>query len=280
MPVHGRRPSRQVLLLVPAGVALLLFFVAPFAANLAWSVHVPAASGALSHYVRLLGDRYYLVVVAQTFGLGAAVTAITLVLGYPVALSLARARGRAKAFGLLMLIAPLLVSIIVRSYGWLVVLGRSGLVNRLLLSAGVVGEPLDLVHNWTGVVIGLTHVLLPFMVLPIASVLEGLDPALEEAARVHGATPWRTFRSVVFPLSLEGVATGSVLTFMLTIGSFVTVLLLGGKGTMVLPLLVYQEVTVTSDWGFASAIATVLLVIALFLLWVQVRFLQVRGREA
>lgn len=261
---------------------LVLFFVVPFVANLLWSFRttVPGVppSGTLGHYARLLGDAFYLGVVAKTFLLGAAVTVATLVLGYPMALALARARGAAKGIALFMVIAPLLVSIIVRSYGWLVVLGRAGLVNRTLLGLGVIAEPLDLVHNWTGVIVGLTHVLLPFMVLPIASVLEGLDPALEEAARVHGATPWRTFRTVVFPLSLEGVATGCVLTFMLTIGSFVTVLLLGGKGTMVLPLLVYQEVTVTSDLGFASAIATVLLAIALGLLWVQVRYLRVRGR--
>lgn len=273
---------RRALLLLPAGAVLALFFAVPFAANLLFSARdtTPGAAAALTlkHYARLLGDPYYLTVVAQTFVLGVAVTAATLVLGYPLALALARAHGPAKGFGLLMVIAPLLVSIIVRSYGWLVVLGRNGLVNRTLMGLGLLEEPLDLVHNWTGVVIGLTHVLLPFMVLPIASVLEGLDPAIEEAARVHGATPWRTFRRVVFPLSLEGVATGCVLTFMLTIGSFVTVLLLGGKGTMVLPLLIYQEVTVTSDLGFASAIATVLLVIALALLYVQVRSLQVRGR--
>lgn len=261
-----------------------MFFVAPFLVNLAVSFRVTApgspAGFTLRHYVRLLADPYYLGVIVQTFLLGVVVTLVTLVLGYPLALALSRLQGRAKGIALVMLIAPLLVSIIVRSYGWLVVLGRTGLVNQVLRGLGLIEDPLVLVYNWTGVVIALTHVLLPFMVLPVASVLEGIDPALEEAARVHGATRWRTFRRIIFPLSLEGVATGCVLTFMLTIGSFVTVLLLGGKGTMVLPLLVYQEVTVTSDFGFASAIATVLLVVALVLLYVQVRCLQVRGSTA
>lgn len=259
-----------------------LFLIVPFFIILLFSFRIttPGAVPAftLRHYARLLGDPFYLTVIAQTFLLGIAVTATTLVLGYPLALALARAEGRVKGFGLVMVIAPLLVSIIVRSYGWLVVLGRAGLVNQALMGLGAIAEPLVLVYNWTGVMVGLTHVLLPFMVLPIASVLEGLDPSLEDAARVHGATRWRTFCRVILPLSLDGVATGCVLTFMLTVGSFVTVLLLGGKGTLVLPLLIYQEVNVTSDYGFASAIGTVLLLIALVLLYVQVRYIQVGGR--
>jgi putative spermidine/putrescine transport system permease protein len=176
-------------------------------------------------------------------------------------------------------ITPLLTSIIIRSYGWILVLGRKGFVNAVLDWLGLVAEPVDLIYNWTGVVIAVTHVLLPFMILSIASVLEGLPDALEESAMILGASRWQAFRRVTFPLSLEGIATGSVIVFMLTIGSFVTVLLVGGDKTMVMGVLIYQQIAITFDRAFAGSLGSLLLLISLVLLYLQSRWLQVRGRR-
>jgi putative spermidine/putrescine transport system permease protein len=128
-----------------------------------------------------------------------------------------------------------------------------------------------LMYTWTGITIALVHVLLPFMVLAIASKLETIDPSLEEAARVLGAPSAQVFLRVTLPLSMEGIITGSILTFTLAIGSFVTVMLLGKNSTMVLPLLIYQRLTVSSDWPTSAALGIILLVVVLAILWLQTR---------
>ena len=154
-----------------------------------------------------------------------------------------------------------MVSIVIRSYGWMVLLGRVGTVNTVLQALGLVEKPLPLMYNWFGVVVALTHVLLPFMILTLTSVIEGILESLEDTAAVLGAGWWQRFRHVVFPLSMEGVGAGITLVFMLTIGSFVSVLLLGGSDTLVLPLLIYQQVILLNN-NFAAALGMSLLAIS------------------
>ena len=271
-----------VLCLIPLLVLLLAFFVLPFGMMLYQSFFLsllqsPAGSPpTLANYAKAFGDFFYLRVLLQTLALGAAVTGLTLVLGYPVAYVLARTRTRWRQLLIFLVISPLVVSIVIRSYGWMVLLGRVGTVNTVLQSLGLVEKPLPLMYNWFGVVVALTHVLLPFMILTLTSVIEGIPESLEDTAAVLGAGWWQRFRHVVFPLSMEGVGAGITLVFMLTIGSFVSVLLLGGSDTLVLPLLIYQQVILLNN-NFAAALGMSLLAISVVLLYAQARVFRVRG---
>ncbi len=263
--------------IAPAMFMLLVFFAGPLVVNVAQSLKGPAGTEGLGQYARVLGDRYYLLVIAQTLLFGLVVTAICALLGYPFAYLLARTRGRAKTALLFVVVAPLLVNVVVRSFGWMVILGGAGAINTGLRALGL--PPADLIYNWTGVTIAMVHVLLPFMVLSIASQIETIDITLEEAASMAGASPAQVFRAVTLPLSLEGLATGCMLSFTLAIGSFVTVMLLGKTATMVLPMLIYQQLTVGADWPFAAAMGTLLLVLVGAVVAAQ-GFLHGRGRAA
>lgn len=258
----GRRTA--ALLLGPA----VLFLIGCFVGPLAFVVGDSLLTGT-RHYARIFGDFYYLEVILATVTLSAVVTIGALIVGYPYAVILARARGWAKAALLFLLVAPLLVNVVVRSFGWMVIFGRSGLINAVLDLAGL--PKLDILNSWTAIAIALVHVLLPFMVLSIAATLENLDPALEEAAATLGARPWRSFVHVVIPLSLHGAVTGAILVFALSMGSFVTVMMMGDNRTMVLPLLVYQQLSVAGDGAFAAALGMVLLATVLTVFWLQAR---------
>jgi len=270
------------LLLTPLLVFLLTFFVLPFGVILVESLYLsplqnPAGVGlTFANYAKAFGDAFYLRVLLQTVALGVAVTALALVLGYPVAYFLARTRSRRRHLLLFLVISPLVVSIVIRSYGWMVLLGRAGTVNTVLLALGLAERPLPLMYNWFGVVVALTHVLLPFMILTLASVIEGIPESLEDTAAVLGAGWWSRFRHVILPLSMEGVGAGVTLVFMLTIGSFVSILLLGGSDTLVLPLLIYQQIILLNN-NFAAALGMLLLVLSLALLYAQARLFRVRG---
>lgn len=274
----GPRRSRLVpylLLALPAILLLTVFFIGPMLVNFQESLRLDKAYPSFGHYSKFFGDAYYLMVLGHTVLFGVGVTILCLVLGYPFAYALAEARGHWKAVLLFIVVAPLLTNVVVRSYGWMIVLGGTGLINTVLGRLGL--EPLDLMYTWTAVTIAMTHVLLPFAVLSIASVLEGRDRALEEAALTLGATPVRVFREVVFPLSLEGVVTAAILVFTLAVGSFVTVLLLGKTSTMTIAVLIYQQLTVVSNWGFGAAMGIILLALVLASLALHARL---RARRA
>lgn len=272
----------MILGLIPLLVLLLAFFVLPFGVMAYQSLFLsllqaPAGSPpTLANYAKMFGDVFYLKILLQTLALGVVVTALTLLIGYPVAYFLARTRSRWRQLLVFLVISPLVVSIVIRSYGWMVLLGRVGTVNTALQALGLVDQPLPLMYNWFGVVVALTHVLLPFMILTLASVIEGIPESLEDTAAVLGAGWWSRFRHVVLPLSMEGVGAGVTLVFMLTIGSFVSVLLLGGSDTLILPLLIYQQVILINN-NFAAALGMFLLSISVILLYVQARAFRVRG---
>lgn len=273
---------RGFLCLIPLLVLLLAFFVLPFGVMLYQSfflslLQAPAGSPpTLANYAKVFGDFFYLRVLLQTLALGVVVTGLTLVIGYPVAYFLARAPAHSRRLLILLVISPLVVSIVIRSYGWMVLLGRAGTVNTVLQALGLIDKPLALMYNWFGVVVALTQVLLPFMILTLASVIEGIPESLEDTAAVLGAGWWERFRYVVLPLSMEGVGAGITLVLMLTIGSFVSVLLLGGSDTLILPLLIYQQVILLNN-NFAAALGMLLLGISVVLLYVQARAFRIRG---
>lgn len=252
---------------LPLLVFLLLFFIGPLLLVFGESLHLSGTGVDFSEYQKVLGDPYYLRVIVDTVLLGAVVTVICAVIGYPLAYAIARSNGLGKSLLIFAIIIPLLVNVVVRSFGWMVLLSGKGALNWLLTSLGL--PPVSLMYQWAGVVIALVHVLLPFMVLSLASTLETLDPQLEEAAAVLGAPRLAIFWRIILPLSYEGLFTGSILVFTLCVGSFVTVMLLGSTSTMVLPLLIYQQLNIASDWPFAAAMGMTLLAIVMGTLWLQ-----------
>ncbi|MBO9123926.1 MULTISPECIES: ABC transporter permease [unclassified Rhizobium] len=276
----AKRRSRLLtphLMALPAVLFLVVFFVLPLIDNGMRSIVSDDGSFTLSRYVSLLTDGFYLGIIGQTVLLSAGVTIISIVVGYPVAYFLVRKAGRFAGLIIFLLIAPLLTSIIMRTFGWQVLFARRGLVNNLLVDQlGILSAPLRLTNSPEIAIAALVHVLVPFMVLSIATVLQGIDTRLEESAKILGANRLRTFFEVTLPLSLDGIGTGAILVFMIANGSFVTLVLLGG-GIQTLPLMIYQQFNTTRDFGMASAMSTILLVIAVLCLFLQLRLVRRKG---
>ncbi|HWN14547.1 MAG TPA: ABC transporter permease [Candidatus Dormibacteraeota bacterium] len=264
-----RRPRwTSELLLVPALAWLGVFFVYPIGGLFYASLFTPAFS--LASYAKLVATPIYLKVFVNTFEISVTVTLVTLVLGYPLAFLLATAGRRASRLMLVAIILPLWTSVLVRTYAWMVLLGRRGLVNEGLQGLGLTDAPLPLLYNRLGVTIGMVHVLLPFMVLPIYSVMKGIDVNLLKAAQNLGANRRQAFLRVYLPLSLSGLATGGLVVFVTALGFFVNPALLGGRGDMMIAMLIDSQVSQLLDWGLASALAVVLLAVtAAILLTVQ-----------
>ena len=256
---------------VPALLFVLLFFVAPLVANLGRGSQQAA-------YLKLLTDEYYASVLLRTLQISAITTIACLFVGYPVALFMVRHAGRWTGVIVFLVIAPLLTSIIMRTFGWRVILARRGLWNAALDVLGLLGRPVSWSDQDIAVYLGLVHVLVPFMVLSIAAVLQGVDVRLEESARVLGAGRLRSFLYVTLPLSAEGIATGCLLCFVLCNGSFLTMLLLGGGKMTTLALLIYQQFSTTQDVGFAAAMGNVLMLAAVICFALQ--YVMLRQRAA
>jgi putative spermidine/putrescine transport system permease protein len=195
----------------------------------------------------------------STLLLGFEVTAISLVLGFPLAFSFARVPGWAKSLLLATILLPLLTSVVVRTFAWIVILGRQGVVNSALLSLGWIDSPLRLIYTQGGVVVALVQVQLPLMTLPIITALSRLDPNLTDASATLGASAWRTFFRIIVPLTMPGVLAGCVLCFASSVTAFVTQTLIGGGQMMLLPMYVYQQASALQNWPFAAAIAVLFL---------------------
>ena len=238
---------------------LLLLFLLPVARLMLLSVE----GGTFATYERALTEGLYVRVLLATLQIGLYVSLICLALGYPVAHFLATAERRWATTGFVFLLLPFWTSLLVRTYAWMVLLGRNGVVNRFLLETGVVSEPLPLLYNMTGVLIGMVHVLLPFMVFPIYSIMRRVDRGLLLAAEGLGATPWKIFFRIYLPLTLPGVLAGMTLVFILAIGFYITPALLGGGRVLMIAVLIEKQVREFLDWGFASALSVVLLAAAL-----------------
>jgi len=261
---------------IPGLAFLVIFYVAPLVKNALTSFDEGGeGTGAyLSNYLRLVTDAFYAGVLVETLMVSLIVTLLCLIVGYPVAYFMVRYGKRWNGIIVFCLIAPLLTSIIMRTFGWQVIFARRGVMNVLLIDLGIIETPLDFLRNPVSVYVGLVHVLAPFMVLSIAAVLQAVDIRLEEAARVLGAGRFNTFRHVTWPLSLEGVMNGCILVFVLTNGSFLTMLLLGDGSVKAIALLIYQQFNLTQNVGFASAMGNVLLLVALVGLILQSRLVR------
>ncbi|MCX7630744.1 MAG: ABC transporter permease [Geminicoccaceae bacterium] len=213
----------------------------------------------------------YLDILARTFWISALVTLLCLVLGYPLAYLLASLPERWANPLLIVVLLPFWTSLLVRIAAWIVLLQREGVINDFLVRIGVLEEPVALVFNRTGVLVAMTHVLLPFMVLPLYSVMRGIPLSLTRAALSLGATPWVAFRRVYLPLSMPGVAAGSLLVFILALGYYITPALVGGAADQMISYFVAFFTLHTANWGMAAALASLLLVVTLLLYWLYAR---------
>ncbi|MBV6304976.1 ABC transporter permease [Candidimonas humi] len=255
----------------PASLVVLLIIVAPMLMLLVGSFQV-AAPGAVAHagftlqsYRRFFTDPFYLKIFGDTVWVSALCTGLALVLGFPVAYFLARTRSRYKSLLIILLVFPLLVGNVVRAAGWMIILGNAGAINALLTWLGLIGQPLRLLYTPAAVVVGTTGVVLPYFILTLQSVLEGIDFSVEEAAQNLGASFFTTFLRVILPISAPGVAAGTVLVFILCMNAYATPVLLGGTGlTMMAPAL-YDQITKASDWAFGSALAWILVIATLLM---------------
>jgi putative spermidine/putrescine transport system permease protein/mannopine transport system permease protein len=246
-------------LLVPPAAFLGIFFLWPLARVVWRSVAEPALG--LGHYGRVFGSGPYLQVLYLTVEVAATVTALSLLIAYPVAYVIARADGpRLRLLAGLVMI-PLWTSVVIRTYAWMVLFQRRGVVNGLLAHLGLIDTPLRLLHSTLGVHIGMVHVMLPFMVLPLAASMRAIDPTLLRAAELLGAGPARLFVSVFLPLTLPGVSAGVALVFVTSLGFFVTPALLGGPRNLMAAVLIEQQASTYLNWPLASALATTLLVV-------------------
>lgn len=278
-PLFASHPF--VFLTLPTAVILTLFFFAPISLLLTLSVRrytigLRQEEGlTLDNYARFLTDPFYLDTLFATLTLALGVTGLALLLGYPVAYMLARRPLRFKGLLRLAVISPLLVSGVIRTYGWLLLLTNSGVVNQALQAIHLIDEPIKILGTYQGVLIGLSHIYLPMMILSLTGVIENIDRSIEEAALSLGANRLRTFLRITLPLSLPGIAAGCMVVFSLSAAAFVTPAILGGPSLLLMSTMIYQQIVVVLDWSFGAAMAAILLVVTLGVQLVYTKILSV-----
>ena len=261
--VRRRAVGSAIALSAPAMLLLLALFAVPLLRLLAQSVE----GGSLAAYERALTNELYLRVIFETFKIAAMVTLLTLALGYPVAYVMATSDRVWQLVGIAFVLLPFWTSILVRTYAWMVMLGRNGVVNRTLIGWGVIDRPLPLLNNLAGVLIGMVHVLLPYMILPVFNAVKKVDPNLVLAAEGLGASRWRAFLRVTLPLTMNGVVAGVTLVFTLSLGFFITPALLGGGRVVMIANLIEEQVRELLNWAFAGALSAILLALTLAAFW-------------
>lgn len=259
----SRRHSRW--LLAPMGLLFVCFLLAPLVLLAVLSVSQDATlqQPGLDQYRRFLGDDFNRSILFDTLVLAGAAVVAAIVLGYPVAYLYSRVARRWQRLLLFVVLLPLLTSAVVRTFAWVVILGRDGLINQLMLATGLAEVPLKLLYTPAAVVVALAQIELPLMILPLAGALSAIDPRLREASLALGAGRWRTFWRVTLPLSVPGLLAGSVLVFAAAASAFVTQTLIGGGQLIYMPFYIYQQAIQSQDYPFAAAIALVLLVAVL-----------------
>jgi putative spermidine/putrescine transport system permease protein len=252
-------------LVLPLAALFVAFFVAPLVVLIALSLHGEAAmrTWTLANYLKFFTDPFNYSILWETLLLGVKATLVCLVFGYPIAWICTRSSPRLQSVIVFLVILPILTSVVVRTFGWIVILGRQGVINQILLGLGVIHEPLKLLYTETGVVMVLAQVQMPLMVLPILTVMSKIDQNLSDASRVLGAGEWKTLWRVTIPLSLPGVIAGCILTYTACITAFVTQTLIGGARLIYMPLNIYQQAVGANNWPFAAAISAVFMIAVL-----------------
>ena len=261
---------KRALLLGPAVAVIVLLLLVPlsYLADISFRENIPgrvifAADRSIQNYILALTDTFYLSVLGQTIFMSAAATVVSVVLGFPLAYFLWRAPRSAKGLLTLLIVAPLLISIVVRAYGWMVILGDQGLLNQALISLGLIDRPIKIMFTSSAMFIGLVHVQFPFMVLSILTGLERIDAQLISAAETLGASRLRAVVEVVMPLAIPGIVTGMMLVFTLCMTAFVTPILLGGSSGKMMTTLIYSQFNTAFNWPLGSTLAIVLSIVSL-----------------
>lgn len=267
--------TENAVLVLPGLLLLAFAFIVPIARMLVLSVDGDDGP-TLAHFARFLSDPFYLGVLWRSVRLSLLITLITALVGFPLAYIMAHVGPRLRLWLIVMVILPLMTSVVVRTFGWMVLLSRNGLIPDIMRELGLAERNFALMHTESAIVIGMVQVLLPFMTLSILGVITRIDRRLEEAARTMGCSFFQAVRTVVLPLSLPGVLAGSLLVFTLSASSFVTPNLLGGSRIQVLAGSIYRSVTQTLDWPFAAAQAVILFAGVLLLL---VPYARLMGRS-
>ena len=258
-------------MIAPASIVVTIGIVLPIAILLRYSLnqYTPAKmmvdAVTLENYAKFFTDPFYVAVLLRTMRVAAVCTAICVVLAFPMAYCLARTRSRFKNLLLMAIILPLFVGNAVRAAGWMVLFGNRGFANAVLMEWGIARVPLQIIYTEFAVVVGIIAVNLPFVVLTLQAVLEGIDRAIEEAAQGLGAGPWRTFRHVILPLAMPGVVAGTILSFILAMNAYATPVLLGGPTFQMMGPTVYNQFAGLSNWPFGAALSFVLMTATLLL---------------
>jgi putative spermidine/putrescine transport system permease protein len=249
-------------LVLPLAALFAGFFIAPLIVLLLLSLHgdVAMQNWTLGNYTKFFTDPFSYSILIDTLLLGVKATLVCLVFGYPIAWLCARVGARWQSVLLFLVILPILTSVVVRTFSWIVILGRQGVLNQIVLGLGLAHEPLRLLYTEVGVVMVLAQVQMPLMVLPILTVLSKLDPNLADASRVLGAGEWRTLWRITLPLSVPGVVAGCILTYAASITAFVTQSLIGGARLIYMPLNIYQQAVGANNWPFAAALSIIFMV--------------------
>ena len=259
-----------VYLLIPALVLLLIFFLLPLLRIFGLSFFDPTLT--FKHYLRIFQVEVYLQVLLRTLIVALVVGVCCLLLGYPTAYLLAELPPKISNILMILVLIPLWTSTLVRTYAWMVILGREGLLNNVLLYFQVISQPLNLLYTSKAVILGMVQILLPFMILPLYSIMKGIDRNLVKASQSLGANPAQTFFRVYLPLSMPGVAAGFILVFILSLGFFITPALLGGRKDILISMLIEGQVRELLNWGFAAALSLILLLTTIIILGVFNRF--------
>jgi putative spermidine/putrescine transport system permease protein len=252
-------------IVVTIGIVLPIIILFRYSLNRYTPARMMVDAFTIENYTKFLTDPFYLAVLFRTIRVAALCTAICVVLAFPMAYCLARTRSRFKNLLLMAIILPLFVGNAVRAAGWMVLFGNRGFVNSMLMGLGVTREPLQIMYTEFAVVVGVIAVNLPFVVLTLQAVLEGIDRAIEEAALGLGAGPWRTFRHVILPLAMPGAIAATILSFILAMNAYATPVLLGGPTFQMMGPTVYNQFAGLSNWPFGAAMSFVLMTATLLM---------------
>ncbi|WP_259779468.1 ABC transporter permease [Aestuariispira ectoiniformans] len=279
--VSGAEARRPWILMAPALGTVTFLMIIPMVFIVVYSFWLRTATGDeqvgfyLNNWKDVLTDRFYYDILFQTLRIAVVSTVICALIGYFPAYFVARTKLKSKAVLLLLLMLPFWISYIIRTMSWINILGVSGALNTLFMWLGIINQPLEVLYNEGTVILGLVHFLLPFMILNVYVSLDGIDESLTDAAQSLGCTGWQAFREVTFPLSLPGLAAGSLLCFVLGAGTYITPLVLGGPRDAMFANLVFEAVVTQLDWPLGSVLSLVLLILLGAVVMVYTRYLGV-----
>lgn len=264
------------LLTAPAMIVLLGVFILPMLLMLLLSFQDENQAFTLQNYALFVQDSFYVEILWRTIRVSLWTVLATLLLGFPVAMYMAQATGKMRGIVTMLILAPHLISVVIRNFGWVVVLEEKGWINETLMKLGLIEQPLRLLYNELGVVIGLTDSFIAYMVLAIATSLYAIDPSLSKAASILGASRMRTFFTVTLPLCLPGMIAGTTLVFSLSMSAFVTPALMGGTSVKVMPVIAYEQIMATLNWPLGAALAFLLLGSTILLVTLYTRLIETK----